>query len=80
VRIVSFGDAGPGADAGVPLRAVEFASPPGAKSAYLPSVLALLRAQQPPYLGSSMLTRLADGQQVVQVVFDAPSPLGLLSG
>jgi hypothetical protein len=81
VAIVAFGDSGPRADAGVPLRAVEFASPPRAKSGYLQSTLALLRAQQPPYLASSVTpTRLADGQQVIQVVFDAPSPLGLLSG
>ncbi len=79
VRIVSFGDSGPGASAGVPLRAVEIASAPGDKSGYLQSVLALLRAQQPPYLASTTLTRLADGQQVVQIVFDAPSPPGLLS-
>ncbi len=81
VRIVAFGDSGPRASTGMPLRAVELASPAGAKSGYLPSVLALLRAQQAPYVASSIaLTRLADGQQVIQVVFDAPSPLGLLSG
>src|SRR5258707_763489 len=79
VRIVSFGDSGPGASAGVPLRAVEIASAPGDKSGYLQSVLALLRAQRPPYLASTTLTRLADGQQVVQIVFDAPSPPALLS-
>jgi hypothetical protein len=81
VRIVAFGDSGPGASAGVPLRAVEIANPPGAKSGYLRSVLALLRAQQGLYLASSAkLTFLAGGQEVVQAVFDAPSPLGLLSG
>jgi hypothetical protein len=81
VRIVSFGDSGPGASGAVPLRAVQVASPPGAKSGYLPSLIASLRAANPPYLASSAtVTRLADGQQVVQIVFDAPSPLGLLSG
>jgi hypothetical protein len=80
VAIVGFGDSGPRAGADVPLRAVEFASPPRAKSGYLQSTLALLRAQQPPYLASSVtLTRLADGRRVIQVIFDAPSPLGLLS-
>ena len=79
VRIVAFGDSGPGA--GVPLRAVEIANPPGVKSGYLQSVLALLRAQEGPYLASSArLTFLVSGQEAVQVVFDAPSPLGLLSG
>jgi hypothetical protein len=81
VSVAAFTDSGPGASAGAPLREAELATPAGAKSGYLQSVLALLRAQQPPYLASSAtLTRLADGQQVVQIVFDAPSPLGLLRG
>jgi hypothetical protein len=81
VSIVAFGDAGPGASAGMPLRAVELASPPGAKAAYLSSVLALLRAQQAPYLANSAtLARLADGRQIARIQFAAPSPLGLLSG
>jgi hypothetical protein len=81
VKIVSFGDSGPGAGAGVPLREVEIASPPGVKSGYLQSVLALVRAQRPPYLASTAkLTHLVTGQEIVQIIFDAPSPLGLLSG
>jgi hypothetical protein len=82
VQIVAFGDSGPGASAGVPLREVEIAaSPPGARSGYLPSVLAFLRAQERLYLpGSVKTTFLPDGQEVVRIVFDAPSPLGLLSG
>jgi hypothetical protein len=81
VSIVAFGDSGPGASPGVPLRAAELASPPGAKAGYLPSTLALLRAQQPPYLANSAtLARLSDGLQVVRIEFAAPSPLGLLSG
>jgi hypothetical protein len=81
VSIVAFGDAGPRASPGMPLRLAELASPPGAKSGYLPSVLALLRAQQEPYLADSItLVRLAGGQQAVRVEFAAPSPLGLLNG
>jgi hypothetical protein len=81
VSIVAFGDSGPGAGPGVPLRAVELASPPGAKSGYLSSVLALLRAQQAPYLPSTTtLARLAGGQEIARIGFAAPSPLGLLSG
>ena len=81
VSIVAFGDAGPGASAGVPLRAVELASPRGAKDGYLQSVLALLRAQQAPYLASSAtLARLGNGLQIARIGFAAPSPLGLLSG
>jgi hypothetical protein len=44
-------------------------------------VVALLRAQQQPYLANSVtLARLANGQEVVRIEFAAPSPLGLLSG
>jgi hypothetical protein len=81
VSIVAFSDSGPGADPGVPLRAVELASPPGAASGYLSSVLALLRAQQAPYLpNSTALARLANGLQIARIEFAAPSPPGLLSG
>jgi hypothetical protein len=81
VSVVAFGDSGPGAGPGVPLRAVELASPPGAKSGYLPSVLTLLRVQQAPYLPTSVtLARLAGGLQIARIEFAAPSPLGLLSG
>jgi hypothetical protein len=81
VSIAAFGDSGPGADPGVPLRAVELAGPPGATSGYLASVLALLHAQQAPYLPNiATLARLASGQEIARVEFAAPSPLGLLSG
>lgn len=82
VQIVAFGDAGPGASGGVPLREAEIAaSPPGARSGYLRSLLAFLNAQRTPYLPSSVKTTfLADGQEVVRIVFDAPSPLELLTG
>jgi hypothetical protein len=80
VNVVAFSDSGPGASAGAPLRAADLASPPGAKSGYLPSVLALLRAQQAPYLATSLNLARVDGQEVVRIEFAAPSPLGLLSG
>jgi hypothetical protein len=81
VSIAGFGDSGPGASPGMPLRLAELASPPGAKSGYLRSMLALLRAQQQPYLADSLtLVRLGNGQQGVQIEFAAPSPLGLLNG
>jgi hypothetical protein len=81
VSIAAFGDSGPGASPGMPLRLAELASPPGAKSGYLRSMLALLRAQQQPYLADSLaVVRLGNGQQEVQIEFAAPSPLGLLSG
>jgi hypothetical protein len=81
VSIVAFGDSGHGASPGVPLRLAELATPRGAKSGYLQSVVTLLRAQQEPYLANSVtLVRLANGQEVVRIEFAAPSPLGLLSG
>jgi hypothetical protein len=81
VSILAFGDSGHGASPGVPLRLAELATPPGAKSGYLQSVVTLLRAQQEPYLANSVtLARLASGQEVVRIEFAAPSPLGLLSG
>jgi hypothetical protein len=81
VSILAFGDSGHGASPGVPLRLAELATPPGAKSGYLQSVVASLRVQQEPYLANSVTqVRLANGQKVVRIEFAAPSPLGLLSG
>lgn len=82
VSIVAFGDSGPGASQGAPLREAELAAPAKAKSGYLQSTISLLRAQQQqPYLANSViLVRLANGQQAVRIDFAAPSPLGLLSG
>ena len=78
VNIVAFADSGPGAAVGVPLREVEIASPHGAKKGYLQSVLALLRAQLPPYQANTAKLTFLVNQEVVQIVFDTPSPLGLL--
>ena len=81
VAVVAFGDSGPGASAGAPLREAELVAPAQAKSGYLNSMISLLRAQQQPYLADSVtLVRLANGQQAVRIEFAAPSPLGLLSG
>jgi hypothetical protein len=80
VSVVAFSDSGPGASPSAPLRVAELASPSGAKSGYLPSVLALLRAQQAPYLATSLSLARLDGQETIRVEFAAPSPLGLLSG
>jgi hypothetical protein len=80
VDVVGFSDSGPGASPGAPLRVAELTSPPGVKSGYLPSVLALLRAQQAPYLATSLSLARLDGQEVIRIEFAAPSPLGLLGG
>jgi hypothetical protein len=85
VSIVSFYDGGPGSSAGVPLRAVELASPPlrpgapGGQLGYFKSVLAFVRAQRAPFLASTAaLQRISPRQVVVRIEFAAPSPLGLL--
>jgi len=80
VSILSFGDRGPGAGPGVPLRAAELAGPAGPGGAsYLSSSLAFLRAQRAPFLASTISTaRLASGRTMLRVGFAAPSPLGLL--
>jgi len=81
VSIVAFGDSGPGASPGAPLREAELVAPANAKSGYLQSMISLLQAQQQPYLANSVtLMRFANGQQAVRIEFAAPSPLGLLSG
>ena len=81
VSVAAFGDSGPGASPGAPLREAEFAAPAGARNGYLHSMILLLQAQQQPYLAKSVtLVRLASGRQAVRIEFAAPSPLGLLSG
>lgn len=80
VSVVAFSDSGPGAIPSAPLRVAELASPPGANSGYLAAVLALLRAQQAPYLATSLSLARVDGEEVVRIEFAAPSPLGLMSG
>ena len=89
LRIVAFADSGPGASPGMPLRMAEISAPGGGAATaspgpgharFLRSVLAFLRAQLPPYLAASTRAiRTGDGQDVVQVEFASPSPLGLLT-
>jgi hypothetical protein len=81
VSIAAFGDSGPDASPGAPLREAELVTPANASSGYLQSMISLLQAQQEPYLANSVtLVRLANSQQAVRIEFAAPSPLGLLSG
>jgi hypothetical protein len=74
VRIRSFGDGGPGAAGSVPLRQVVISLP---GTAYLPRLLAFLRAQRPPLLAA--VTHHRHGRTTtVRIQYTAPSPLGLL--
>jgi hypothetical protein len=75
VHILAFGDAGPGAGPGTPLRTAELAAPPPAAR----EMLALVRAQRPPYLAvRSGLSLGPASQSVLNIEFAAPGPLGLL--
>lgn len=74
VDVTGFGDAGPGATADVPLRAMSIRSP-GAR--YLQSTLSFLRAQRAPML--ALATVSGSGRSTtLNVTFTAPSPTGLL--
>ncbi|HLJ99452.1 MAG TPA: hypothetical protein VKU39_06040 [Streptosporangiaceae bacterium] len=77
MSVVAFGDSSPGVT-DAPLRDAEIGtgSPVGAHA-----MLSFLLAQQPPFQpAEAHLVRQADGQYVVNVQFDAPSPLGLSAG
>jgi hypothetical protein len=79
VVLVSFGDSSPGAASqAVPLRSAEIRA---IASAGLPAMLAFLAAQQVPYKPAQVSEIHGPGRQsVLSVVFDAPSPVGLLGG
>ncbi len=75
VRIVAFGDAGPGASPGLPLRSVQVQADGAAGR----NMLAFARAQRPPYLPADAgLSRGSGGHTILTIEFAAPSPLGLL--
>jgi hypothetical protein len=82
VRVLAFGDSGPGASPGVPLRSAELAIPlvaSGAGGRYLRWVLAFMRAQQAPYrVATAKIGLLATKGMILRIEFAAPSPLGLL--
>jgi hypothetical protein len=83
VRIVAFGDSGPGASAGSPLRSAELAQddelPRASSSAFMRAMFAVLRTQNRGFVPAHAMTmRLAGGRTVLYVEFAAPSPLGLL--
>jgi hypothetical protein len=80
--IISFGDSGPGASAGVPLRSAEIAAavPPGRRQPVsLASLLAFFRAQRTPYLPTSLETvRITPKRTGLKIGYEVPCPLGLL--
>ena len=82
VYVDRFGDLGPGATPGVPMRMMRIAAlvprRSHARSSYLHSVLRFLASQQPPYRASASVLHLPGARTVIQIQFAAPSPLGLL--
>ena len=75
IQLVAFDDPSPGASSDVPLRGAELGA---AASTGLPAMVKFLSAQQDLYAPAvARLTRLANGQRVVTVRYDAPGPMGL---
>jgi hypothetical protein len=82
VIIVQFGNPGPGASPGVPLRYVDLAERDPARhlspAAYGGTVRAYLNSANVTFRPASVTTVvLADGQHVLRVEVTAPSPLGV---
>jgi hypothetical protein len=75
VHILSFGDLGPGASAGVPLRSATLAGSP----AMLRAMLAFAQAQKGNFHPAHAELTTLDGRRVLIVEFSAPFPLGLLN-
>lgn len=74
-RVTGFSDAAPGTQ--VPFRQVTISE---GRTAGLAAALAMVRAQNPPYLPAhAAIVRLATGQTALSIEFAAPSPLGLLT-
>jgi hypothetical protein len=79
LSIVAFGDRAPGASPGVPLRSADLAVT-GNAAARARQMATYAHQLQDFYVGARIrAVRLANGQDVVQVEFAAPSPLGLLN-
>jgi hypothetical protein len=75
VHVLAFGDRGPGASMGTPLRSAEIL----ATGASAQAMLGFVRAQRPPYLPAQAGLSLGQGgETVLTIAFTAPSPLGLL--
>ena len=80
--VTAFGDAGPGASPGIPLRSADLALPASAaaSSPYIRSVVNQLSALAGPFRPARVqLVRPAGGRQLLRIEFAAPTPLGLIS-
>ena len=84
VYIITFGDQAPGASPGIPLRCAEVTMTGGRAGADLAGQARLMSGYvhglEEFYVGARIqAVRLADGRDVVQIGFTAPSPLGWVS-
>jgi hypothetical protein len=82
VSVVGFGDVGPGAGAGVPLRFADLSQASPAvgptQAAYVKSVRSALSGVDSRFRPARTVSvMLPDGQAVLRVEFTAPSPLGV---
>jgi hypothetical protein len=81
ISVVQFGNPGPGAGSGVPLRYVDLAELDPAhhlsSAAYVRSLRAHLSTADVRFRPAIVTTVLADGQHVLRVEVTAPSPLGV---
>ena len=84
IDILDFGNVGPGADPGIPLRFADLAESDqaghAASSAYVRALRASLAAISPRFRPTTIVTvALPSGQTVLRIEFTAPSPLNLLT-
>ncbi len=75
VHIMVFGDVGPGASTGIPLRSVTLAG----DTANLRSLLTFARSRKGAFRPAHTQISRSGGQSVLVIQFDAPSPLGLFN-
>jgi hypothetical protein len=83
VRVVMFGDSGPGASAGVPMRAMEIAGvgSPGKRHSELQRIRSFVLMQHAVFRPARVSqVRLAPAGRALLIEFGAPGPLGLLHG
>jgi hypothetical protein len=79
VQVAAFGDSGPGASAGVPLRSAVITVAGRDDPDAVAEMLTFVRAQRPPYLAArSLIEPGPAGGPALSIQFAAPSPLGLL--
>ena len=82
VSILGFGDRGPGATPGMPLRSADLAEAVDragrASPAYVRSMISSLRSEDEAYVPANIRTvRLTNGLAALRIEFAAPSPVGL---